>query len=90
MFEEVRETGLAGPLVLGADMVPDIDRDDGGLVVFVDDEGKAVFENEFLLWDVERAGGTGGVGWRGGGAGDRRPGQKRGDQEVFNRICRRG
>jgi len=86
----VGELGLDGPLVLGTDMVPDVDRDDRHLVILADDEGQAVLENELLLWGVERAGGTGGVGWSGGGAGDQRLGQKRGGQKVSNRFCRRG
>ena len=77
------EPGLAGLLVLGPNLEAEVDGEGHG-------EGQAVFENGLLLGDVERAGGAGGVGRRDGGAGGQRPGQKRGDQELLNRICSRG
>jgi hypothetical protein len=58
VLEEVREAGLAGLLVLGPDVVPDVDGHDGGLVVFVDDDGEAVVQHEFLERDID-AGGLG-------------------------------
>ena len=45
VLEEVREAGLARPLVLGADVVPDVHGDDRRLVVLVDDERQAVGEH---------------------------------------------
>jgi hypothetical protein len=51
VLEEVREAGLAGLFVLRADVIPDVDGHDGGFVVFVDDHGQAVVEDEFLVGD---------------------------------------
>jgi hypothetical protein len=42
VFEEVREAGLARNLVLRADRVPDVDRDDRREMVLGDDDAKAV------------------------------------------------
>ncbi len=53
VLEEVGEAGLAGLLVLRADVVPDVEGDDGRLVVLVDDQGQAVVEDEFLVGDVD-------------------------------------
>ena len=47
------EAGAAGRLVLGADIVPDADRDDGRLAVLVDDDAQAVGEGEGLVGDVD-------------------------------------
>ena len=44
VLEEVREARLARLLVLGADGVPDVDRDDRGEVVLGDDQAEAVLE----------------------------------------------
>ena len=55
VLEEMSEAGLAGPLVLRAHVVPDVDRDDGRFVVLVDDESQAVFEDEFLVGDIDGA-----------------------------------
>ena len=44
VLEEVREPGLARLLVLGADVVPDVDGDDRREVVLRDDEAQAVGE----------------------------------------------
>ena len=52
MLEEVGEAGLAPGLVLGADMIPDRDRDDRRLVVLVDDDAQAVGQREGLVGDV--------------------------------------
>ena len=46
------ETGLAGFLVLGADVIPGIDGDDGSFVVFVDQNGETVAEDKFGVGDV--------------------------------------
>ncbi len=53
VLEEMGEAGLAGALVLGAHVVPDIDRDDGRLVVLVDDQGQSVFEDKFLVGNID-------------------------------------
>ena len=63
VLEEMGETGVAGFFVLGADMIPGVDGDDGGLVVFVDEDGEAVMENEFGVGNV---GDGDGVGFGGG------------------------
>ena len=44
VLEEVGEAGLARDLVLRADVVPDVDRDDGREVVLGDDQAEAVGE----------------------------------------------
>jgi hypothetical protein len=44
MLEQVGETGAAGALVLGTDVVPDVDGDDRHLSRFVDDDVEAVVE----------------------------------------------
>ncbi len=42
VLEEVGKAGLAGNLVLGADRIPDADRDDRGQMVFGDDQPQPV------------------------------------------------
>ena len=64
MLEQVREPGLAGRLVLGADIVPDGDRDDRRLAVGMNDNAQAVGQSEGLERDVDCA--------RERGGGDRR------------------
>ena len=44
VLEQVGEARLARLFVLGADVVPDVDRDDGGEVVLGDDQAQAVGE----------------------------------------------
>ncbi len=53
VLEEVGEPRPAGLLVLRADVVPDVEGDDGRLVVLVDDQGQPVVEDEFLIRDVD-------------------------------------
>ena len=62
VLEQVGEAGPAGALVLRADVIPDVDRDDRRLVVLVDEHGQAVRQHEPLVGDVD--GGLGGE-WRG-------------------------
>ncbi|OPZ71958.1 MAG: hypothetical protein BWY83_00897 [bacterium ADurb.Bin478] len=50
MFKEVGKTGAAGLFVFRAHMIPDVDRHDGGFMIFVDDQPQSVFENEFGEW----------------------------------------
>ena len=72
VLEEMGETGLAGFLVLGADVIPGVHGDDGGLVVFVDENGETVGENELGVGDVGDGDGVGfGGGFCGGGFGFR-------------------
>ena len=77
VLEQVGEAGAAGRLVLGADIVPDADRDHRRLAVLVDDDAQAVGEREGLVRDVDpldqladRIGGGGAAAparWLGGG-----------------------
>ena len=52
VFEEMRESGFAGPFVFRADVIPEIHRDYGSFVVFVDDERQPIIEREFFERDV--------------------------------------
>jgi hypothetical protein len=58
----------ADRLVLGADVVPDVDRHDRGLVIFVHDHGQAVVQREAGERNVDR---------RQGGQSARRAGSRR-------------
>ena len=53
MLEQVGEPGLAEFLVLRADVVPDVDGDDGRLAVFMNDQGEPVVEHELFVRDVD-------------------------------------
>ena len=55
VLEEVREAGLAGDLVLGADVVPDVDRGDGRQVILRDDQAEAV--GQALIGELDARGG---------------------------------
>ena len=44
VLEQVGEPGLAGDLVLGADVVPQVDGDDRSEMVFRDDDAQAIIE----------------------------------------------
>jgi hypothetical protein len=52
VLEEVREPRAPRPLVLRADVVPDVHADDRRLVVLVDDDGEAVGEDLLRERDV--------------------------------------
>ena len=56
VLEQVREAGLAELFVLRADVIPQVDRDDGRFVVFMDDERQAVVEDELFVGDVDVGG----------------------------------
>jgi hypothetical protein len=47
VLEEVREPGVAGPLVLRTDVVPNVGRDDGTRMIFVKQNVEAVVERVF-------------------------------------------
>ena len=57
VLEEVGEAGLARDLVLGADVVPEVDRDDRGEVVLGDDDPQAVVETLVAEGDLRDGGG---------------------------------
>ncbi len=54
VLEQMREAGPAGPLVLGAHVVPDVHGHDGRLVVLVHQQRQAVFQDEPLIGDRDR------------------------------------
>src|SRR3546814_15249358 len=54
MLEQMRETGLARGFVLRPDAVPDRHRDDGRLVILMDDHAQPVVEREGLIGNVDR------------------------------------
>jgi hypothetical protein len=62
VLEQVGEAGAARRLVLAADVVPEVDRDDRGLAVGVHDHAQAVGQGELLVGDRDAAGGGLGVG----------------------------
>jgi hypothetical protein len=47
----VREPALAGFLVFRPDVIPDVNCDNGNLVVLMNDQGKAIVNDEFLVGD---------------------------------------
>ena len=53
VLEQMREAGAALRLVLGADIVPDADRDDRRLAVVVDDDAQAVGSVKVSIRDVD-------------------------------------
>ncbi len=84
VFEQMRESALAGRLVFRADVVPDVDRDDRRLAVRVDDDGQAVVELEFLVRDQvagHRTGGRRGRWTAGGPSVLRKQGRADGQQQ---------
>jgi len=48
VFQGMGQAGLAGGLVAGADLVPDLRDHHGGAVVFADDDLEAVIQGEFV------------------------------------------
>ena len=67
VLEEVGEAGLALDLVLGPDVVPEVDRDDRGEVVLGDDDPQAVVETLVAEHDLGDGGGHGDLRVRVGG-----------------------
>jgi hypothetical protein len=47
------EARLSGLLVLGADVIPQVDRHDGRFVILMHDHGQSVVENELLVRDID-------------------------------------
>jgi hypothetical protein len=56
MFEQVCETGFPAFLVFGANVIPDIDRDNRRFVVFVDNQAQSVIERVFGKIDLDISG----------------------------------
>ena len=54
VLEQVRKAGAPGPLVLGADVVPDVDRHDRHVMILVDDDVEAVGERALGERKVDR------------------------------------
>ena len=54
MFEQVRKAFLALRLVARPDVIPDRDRDDGGLAVGMDDDAQAVGQGELVERNIDR------------------------------------
>ena len=70
VLEEVGEAGAAGALVERADVVPEVDGDEGEAMVFVGEDDEAVGQGELFVFefgDLERLGGGQSVGGVGGG-----------------------
>ena len=67
MLEEMRKTGLALGLILGADAVIDRDADDRRLAIRMDEDAQAIAQRELLIWDVHRLHETGERGGLGSG-----------------------
>jgi hypothetical protein len=59
VLEQVGKAGLAGLFVLRAHVVPDIDRNDWGLVILMDDDTQAIVQREFGIGDFDIGGATG-------------------------------
>ena len=53
-LEEVREPGLAGPLVLRADVIPEVDGDDRAAVILVNQDVQSVAQRARAEGDVHR------------------------------------
>ena len=51
VLEQMREARLARILILRADVVPDVGRDNRRLAIFVDDDAQAIVQCEFLKGD---------------------------------------
>jgi len=56
VLKQVRKSRLSRLLVFRANVIPDVDGDDRGLVIFVDDHGEAVVEDKFLVGDLDLGG----------------------------------
>ena len=80
VLEEVREAGLARDLVLGPDVVPEVDRDDRREVVLGDDDAQAVVETLVAEGDLGDGGGHGDL--SGSGFGRRGPHRIVGDDRT--------
>ncbi len=88
MLEQMRETGLAGRLVLRSDIVPDADRDDRRLAVLMHDHAQAVGKREGLVGDADllderlhrRRGGRGARGEHGGAK------RNQGEQQTAHQV----
>ena len=53
VLEQVREAGAAGHLVLRADVIPDVDRDNRAAVILVNQDVEAVRQSVLCIGDVQ-------------------------------------
>ena len=53
VFEQMCEPGFAGLLILGANVVPEVDGHDRRLMVLMHDQSQSVVEHEFLVRDID-------------------------------------
>jgi regulator of sirC expression with transglutaminase-like and TPR domain len=53
VFEQVRESGFPGALILRPNVIPDVHRYDGRFVVFMDDQGETVPQNKLLERNID-------------------------------------
>jgi hypothetical protein len=65
MLEQMGKAGLAGRLMLRADIIPDRDSDDRRLAIGMNDDAQAVFQRELGIGDVDLADERGGGHLRG-------------------------
>ena len=72
VLEEMREARAAGPLVLRADVVPDVHRNDRTVLIGMDQHVQAVVESVANEWNVH-AGRRGGRTDRTGNSAQRKP-----------------
>ena len=53
VLKQMGKTGLARLLILGTDMIPEIDRHDGCLVILVNDQRQTILENKLSVGNVD-------------------------------------
>ncbi|MCW0461525.1 hypothetical protein NB717_002593 [Xanthomonas sacchari] len=58
VLEQMREPGAPGRLVLGADVVPEVDRHDRRLAIGVHHHPQPIGQGELLVGDIHRRGGS--------------------------------
>ena len=79
VFEEVRETGLAGLLIFRAHVIPDVHGDNRRLVVFVHDYRQAVRQHELFVWNIK-------LRYRRRGGARLREGESRGGNQTHHKA----
>jgi hypothetical protein len=53
VLKKVGEAGFARLFVLGADVIPDVQRDDGRFMIFMDDNLQTIVQNELFARNFE-------------------------------------